>query len=632
MKYLFAKKNILSILLFLLIDVLIVGGVYALCMFASFRNIVVLTDLQLMSIILTGVAFIVFVEITFFVSGIYSIIVSNFGIMESVKVMAIAFVDVLVFYFFIFFLPDTLMPHIKPELYFFSVLVIVFLIPTARYAKRVSKFVLATLRKKGKTIRTLVIGAGSAAKIVIDEARNNPRSRNDIVAIIDDDKNKIGGTYSNVPVKGPISKIGEVIDYLKIEEVVIAIANIPESRLKEIIKTLDSCNVRVKRLPILSEMENAHSIKIFNVDMDELLGRDPVKLDNAQLSKMFDGATVLVTGAGGSIGSELVYQIYDSQPAKIILFDIYENGVYDIQQKLMMRMRKNPNKTKIEVLIGSTYNEKRMEQIFKKYRPDYVYHAAAYKHVPLMEDSPQEAIRSNVIGTYNVANLSMQYGVKKMILVSTDKAVRPTNVMGATKRFAEMIIQHFSVISGTTKYAAVRFGNVLGSSGSVVPLFAKQIQAGGPLTVTDSRITRFFMTIFEAVSLILQCSIFADKGEIFILDMGEPMKIVSLAEKMIRQAGYMPYKEIDIKFTGLRPGEKLYEEILIDITKHKKTDNSKIYIEDRLCDFAIDDYLNEIITVFDLEENDAVRAKLASIICTYNSTCIPNFTNHEENK
>jgi FlaA1/EpsC-like NDP-sugar epimerase len=288
-----------------------------------------------------------------------------------------------------------------------------------------------------------------------------------------------------------------------------------------------------------------------------------------------------------------------------------------------MKARKVFNKTEVEVLIGSTYNEQRMEQIFKKYKPDYVYHAAAYKHVPLMEESPQEAIRTNVFGTYNVAYLANKYHAKKMILVSTDKAVRSTNVMGATKRFAEMIIQHFSQLTTTTKYAAVRFGNVLGSSGSVIPLFKKQILEGGPITVTDERITRFFMTIDESVSLILQCSIYANKGEIFILDMGEPVKIISLAEKMIRQSGHMPYKEIDIKITGLRPGEKLYEEILIDVEKHKKTENKKIYIEDCTTDFDIDKDISNISQVFDLESNQEVKELLSSIVTTYSCKIKP---------
>lgn len=623
MKYMFTKKNVLSTLGFVLVDILIVGGVYALFILASYRNIVVLDSIQLTVAILTGVALILFVELTFVFSGVYGIIVTNFGILEAIKVMGITFIDVLLFYLVVYLIPDNFLPHIKPEVYFLGLLVIVFLVPAMRYVKRVTRFVLTTLSKKGKTVRTLVIGAGSAAKIVIDEARNNPRSHNDVVAVIDDDRNKIGGSFSNIPVKGPISRIGEIIDYMEVEEVIIAIANISSQRLKEIIKALDACNVRVKRLPLLSEMQGARAINIFNVDMDELLGREPVKLDNKELSKMFDGATILVTGAGGSIGSELVNQIYDAKPARLVLFDIYENGVYDVQQKLLMKARKVFNKTEVEVLIGSTYNEQRMEQIFKKYKPDYVYHAAAYKHVPLMEESPQEAIRTNVFGTYNVAYLANKYHAKKMILVSTDKAVRSTNVMGATKRFAEMIIQHFSQLTTTTKYAAVRFGNVLGSSGSVIPLFKKQILEGGPITVTDERITRFFMTIDESVSLILQCSIYANKGEIFILDMGEPVKIISLAEKMIRQSGHMPYKEIDIKITGLRPGEKLYEEILIDVEKHKKTENKKIYIEDCTTDFDIDKDISNISQVFDLESNQEVKELLSSIVTTYSCKIKP---------
>ncbi|MFA5442463.1 MAG: nucleoside-diphosphate sugar epimerase/dehydratase [Bacilli bacterium] len=623
MKYMFTKKNVLSTLGFVLVDILIVGGVYALFILASYRNIVVLDSIQLTVAILTGVALILFVELTFVFSGVYGIIVTNFGILEAIKVMGITFIDVLLFYLVVYLIPDNFLPHIKPEVYFLGLLVIVFLVPAMRYVKRVTRFVLTTLSKKGKTVRTLVIGAGSAAKIVIDEARNNPRSHNDIVAVIDDDRNKIGGSFSNIPVKGPISRIGEIIDYMEVEEVIIAIANISSQRLKEIIKALDACNVRVKRLPLLSEMQGARAINIFDVDMDELLGREPVKLDNKELSKMFDGATILVTGAGGSIGSELVNQIYDAKPARLVLFDIYENGVYDVQQKLLMKARKVFNKTEVEVLIGSTYNEQRMEQIFKKYKPDYVYHAAAYKHVPLMEESPQEAIRTNVFGTYNVAYLANKYHAKKMILVSTDKAVRSTNVMGATKRFAEMIIQHFSQLTTTTKYAAVRFGNVLGSSGSVIPLFKKQILEGGPITVTDERITRFFMTIDESVSLILQCSIYANKGEIFILDMGEPVKIISLAEKMIRQSGHMPYKEIDIKITGLRPGEKLYEEILIDVEKHKKTENKKIYIEDCTTDFDIDKDISNISQVFDLESNQEVKELLSSIVTTYSCKIKP---------
>jgi FlaA1/EpsC-like NDP-sugar epimerase len=365
-------------------------------------------------------------------------------------------------------------------------------------------------------------------------------------------------------------------------------------------------------------MKDVHDQQIKPLNIDELLGREPITLDNSEISNMIENKNVLVTGAGGSIGSELVRQLICHHPKKLILFDIYEHGVYKLQQELIMEQRDDKYKdVEIIVRIGSVYNLKRIETIFKLYNPNFVYHAAAYKHVPLMEDSPVEAIRTNVVGTYNVASLALKYKITKMILVSTDKAVRPTNVMGATKRFAETIIQYFDSKSNGTSYSAVRFGNVLGSNGSVVPLFTEQIQRGGPVTVTHPKINRFFMTIPEAVSLILQSSLFAKGGEIFILDMGKPMSIVALAEKMIRQAGYTPYKDMKIVFTGLRPGEKLYEEILLDPKTQIKTDNSKIFIEEEKVIFPIEEEMKEISSVFDMESNLDIVEELKKIITTY---------------
>ena len=480
-------------------------------------------------------------------------------------------------------------------------------------------FKLFKARKKiDDSIRTLVIGGGDTAKIYIDETRQNSDNKNYVMSILDDDPNKIGKTFGKIPVEGPISDVAEYIKKYHIQEVVICMSRVDRERYHEILKYLNDQPVRIKRMPLLDEMSGPNDIKVTEVNLAELLCREPVHLETSEIKGMLYGKSVLITGAGGSIGSELVRQVFKTHPKTLVLFDIYENGVYDIQQELVRKMRdKGITDINLVTLIGSTYNEFRVESIIKKYRPDYVYHAAAYKHVPLMEDSPAEAIRTNVIGTYNVAKFADKYGVKKMVLVSTDKAVRPTNVMGATKRFAETIIQYFSEKSKNTQYSAVRFGNVLGSNGSVVPLFRKQIEAGGPVTITHKDIIRYFMTIPEAVSLILESSIFAQGGEIFILDMGDPIKITTLAEKMIRQAGFTPYEDIKIIETGLRPGEKLYEELLLDKSRQKATDNAKIFIEPKEETKPIEDEIKEIVKVFGMDNNQDVKELLGKIIETY---------------
>lgn len=471
---------------------------------------------------------------------------------------------------------------------------------------------------KEKTIKTLIIGAGSAAKIVLDDTRKNKDFHNKVIAFVDDDKNKIGGKFSGVPVKGPISDVAKIIEEYEIDEVIIAISELTPVRMREILSYMENSNVRIRKMPSLLDMNGPNDHRVVDVDLDELLCRPPVQLDNHEVQELLHRKTVMVTGAGGSIGSELVRQIFKTHPKTLVLFDIYENSTYDIQMELVRKMREESIiDIELVTLIGSTYDAKRVEHVIKKYRPDYIYHAAAYKHVPLMEDSPMEAIRTNVIGTYNVARLAAKYKVKKMVLVSTDKAVRPTNTMGATKRFAETIIQYFADKEKNTAYAAVRFGNVLGSNGSVVPLFKKQIEKGGPVTLTHRDIIRYFMTIPEAVSLILQCSLYAKGGEIFILDMGKPVKILTLAEKLIRQSGYIPGKDIQIVETGLRPGEKLYEELLLDKEHQIKTPNEKIYIEETQTLFPIEEEIKQIVQVFDMENNDDVKDMLASIITTY---------------
>ena len=562
--------------------------------------------------ILTVVAFLIF--------KVYLILSDEFGVFELMRITLVTLgVQIIALIIFACF-PDHVFKPFGDFVFtwMLSTISLLFLHPFIRAVARVYKLFL-TYRRKTEKVRTIVIGAGSTGKVVIDESRRNELNHNLIVAVVDDDPNKIGGLFANIPVKGPISDIKKIIEFNDAKEVIIAISKISEERLREIIALLKECPVRVRRMPLLSEMEGPNDKRIIDVDLDDLLYRDPIKLDNHKVEKMLKGQTVLVTGAGGSIGSELVRQIYRTLPKTLILFDIYENSTYDIQMELKrMKHKENIRGVELITLIGSTYNDYRIESVIKKYRPDYIYHAAAYKHVPLMEDSPMEAIRTNVIGTYNVARFADKYKVKKMILVSTDKAVRPTNVMGATKRFAETIIQYFDEKSKNTNYAAVRFGNVLGSNGSVVPLFKKQIEDGGPITITDKNIIRYFMTIPEAVSLILQCGLFAHDGEIFILDMGKPVKIIDLAERLIRQAGLVPYTDIDIIETGLRPGEKLYEELLLDRKHQKKTAHSRIFVEEKEeTNKHLEADVQEASQAFGMANTSDVKKLLASLINTY---------------
>ena len=558
----------------------------------------------------------------FAVFKVYSIVTREFGLAETIKIAALV-IAINVLGVIVLTISATKFMGDIPQYYWswvLSLVALVFVLPSTRLVRRVAN--LLSFNNKKDYARTIIIGAGSSGKVAIDEIRRNHNIQSKVVAFVDDDVNKIGGSLANVPIKGPISDIAKIIDFYQAAEVIIAISNISRDRLFEIIKLLEACTVKIKRMPLLSEMEGPHDRRIIDFDVNDLLRREPIKLDNHEISNMLCGKTVLVTGAGGTIGSELARQIFKTKPKTLILFDIYENSTYQIQMELTQALRKDSsNQVELITLIGSTYNEFRVEQVISKYRPDFIYHAAAYKHVPLMEDSPMEAIRTNVVGTYNVAKLADKYNVEKMILVSTDKAVRPTNVMGATKRFAELIIQHFDCISKNTNYAAVRFGNVLGSNGSVVPLFKKQIETGGPITLTHKDIIRYFMTIPEAVSLILQCGLFAEDGEIFILDMGKPVKIKDLAERMIRQAGLVPYVDIDIIETGLRPGEKLYEELLLDLSTQQKTSNNRIFIEEKAADSDdIDAKIAEICKAFTMNDIHEIKEVLSKVINTYTIT------------
>ena len=422
---------------------------------------------------------------------------------------------------------------------------------------------------------TMVIGAGESGNIVINELKMSKKLDSNICCIIDDNKSKHNTFINGVKVIGGRERILDAAKYFSINEIVVAMPSAPKKDVKEILELCQQTGAELKILPGVYQFVNGEAAveKLRPVQIEDLLGREPVKTNLESITGYVKNKVVLVTGGGGSIGSELCRQLAANQPKMLIIFDVYENNAYDIQQELRA---KYPH-MHLEVLIGSVRNTSRVDKIFEQYRPDIVYHAAAHKHVPLMEDSPNEAVKNNVFGTYKTALAADKYGAKKFVLISTDKAVNPTNIMGASKRICEMIVQGLNRQS-STDFVAVRFGNVLGSNGSVIPLFKKQIEAGGPVTVTDKNIIRYFMTIPEAVSLVLQAGAFAKGGEIFVLDMGEPVKIDDLARNLIKLSGYVPDEDIKIVYTGLRPGEKLYEEILMDEEGLRETENALIHI------------------------------------------------------
>lgn len=426
-----------------------------------------------------------------------------------------------------------------------------------------------------QAIPVMLIRAGEAGSIILQEFKNSKFVEKEIVCVIDDDPKKWGTFIHGVPVVGGRRKITQSVVRFGIQEIVLAIPTLKPHERKNIINICQQTGCKMSTLPGIYQLINC-DVKVSmlrDVQIEDLLGREAVRTDLESIMSYVKDQKVMVTGGGGSIGSELCRQIADDQPKQLIIIDNYENAAYELQMELG---RKHPELDVI-VLIVSVQNRRKIREIFEQYKPDLVFHAAAHKHVPLMEYSPCEAIKNNVFGTMNVASEANRSGVKRMVLISTDKAVRPTNIMGASKRICEMVIQTYNQRS-KTEYVAVRFGNVLGSNGSVVPLFKQQIREGGPVTVTHPDIIRYFMTIPEAVSLVLQAGAYAQGGEIFILDMGEPVKILDLAENMIRLSGLVPGEDIEIKFTGLRPGEKLYEELLIDDDNKKETANKRIFI------------------------------------------------------
>lgn len=499
-----------------------------------------------------------------------------------------------------------------------NALFLICFICVVRFSYRFLRGIRHKSMKRGRQKRTMLIGAGNAGMLVLREFQNSENSQNRVVCIVDDDPLKRGQYLRNVKICGGRKDIIRLAEAMKIEEIIFAIPAARVQDRKEILKLCQSTGCRMKIMPGIFQLANGEvSIqKIREVDILDLLGRDSVQVDLAQIADYLSEKTVLVTGGGGSIGSELCRQIADHTPKQLIIFDIYENNAYEIQQELK---RAHPE-LNLVTLIGSVRDTERINMVFETYHPQIVFHAAAHKHVPLMEDSPNEAIKNNVFGTYHVAQAADRFCAETFVLISTDKAVNPTNIMGASKRMCEMIVQMMANRS-KTKFVAVRFGNVLGSNGSVIPLFKKQIEEGGPVTVTHPDIIRYFMTIPEAVSLVLQAGAYANRGEIFVLDMGEPVKIDDLARNLIRLSGFEPDVDIEVRYSGLRPGEKLYEEMLMNEEGLRSTDNHLIHIGKPL-EIDYDKLMQQLFRLETACESNSVQIcnMVEKIVPTYHRT------------
>ncbi|WP_109214875.1 polysaccharide biosynthesis protein [Eubacterium ramulus] len=467
----------------------------------------------------------------------------------------------------------------------------------------------------GRQQNIMIVGAGASGLMLLEEYRTSYYLTDHVKIFIDDNEQKWHKYLDGVRIEGGRDKIIESVEKYKIDKIILAMPSADRKDIKAILEICNQTNCQIQTVPGVYQLVNGevNVSKLRNVEIEDLLGRDPIKVNLDEILGYVKGKTVLITGGGGSIGSEICTQLAEHEVGHLIIFDIYENNAYDIQQKLKW----NHPELNLTVLIGSVRNMHRINSVMKKYEPDVVFHAAAHKHVPLMEDSPNEAIKNNVFGTYKTASAAGRNHVKKFVLISTDKAVNPTNIMGASKRMCEMIVQtlnHFY----ETDFVAVRFGNVLGSNGSVIPLFEKQIAAGGPVTVTHPDIIRYFMTIPEAVSLVLQAGAYAKGGEIFVLDMGEPVKIADLAKNLIRLSGYKLGEDIEIEYTGLRPGEKLYEELLMDEEGLQDTENKMIHIGKPI-DMDEEKFMHQLIQLRDAanEDSDAIRAMVKEIVPTY---------------
>lgn len=601
----------IRILFLLAADAILIEAAAFLSLFVRFEMSVTLLDMSgfLPSLIRYAPVNLVTTLGIFWLCRLYSSLWEYAGIEELMRVVIASALATTVQYLGMHLLSQPV-PRSYPVLYF------IFLTLAILSLRLLYRWIRYVCRPHGHPVkRTMLIGAGSAGATVLRELHSSEKSENKVVCCIDDDSAKWGKSIRGVPIVGGRHTISTAAAKYRVEEIILAIPSVSARERKEIMAYCQATNCTLKTLPGIFQLANGDvSVQaIRKVEIEDLLGREAVHVDMAGIGEHIGGKTVLVTGGGGSIGSELCRQIAAYGPRQLIIFDIYENNAYNIQ----MELRRTHPELDLKVLIGSVRDRARLEAVFAQYRPDQVFHAAAHKHVPLMEDSPGEAVKNNILGTLNTAELADQYGARRFLLISTDKAVNPTNVMGASKRVCEMVIQMVGRRS-KTEFVAVRFGNVLGSNGSVIPLFKKQIAEGGPVTVTDPRIIRYFMTIPEAVSLVLQAGVYAHGGEIFILDMGEPVKIDDLARNMIRLSGFEPDVDIPIVYTGLRPGEKLFEELLLDSETDRKTQNDLIYIakDEPFDDEALARAIERLGQAA-AENSPAIRELLAGIVPTY---------------
>ncbi len=613
-KALLLKEKKLNISLFLILDIFVTGFVSVFAIWMRYDLQAVPQDLFQNSYRLLFID-IPFALIMFSMFNLYTSVWTHASVIELIKII---FANL--FFEAFTFLTKALIGVSMPRSYYLiQLLLMITATCFTRFGYRALRVIYLHLINKNRKTRTLLVGAGDAGAMIIDELlKNSDNTDSRIVCVVDDDKAKVGQSLRSLPICGTTKDIKKVVEDYEIKEIIIAIPSASKAVIDRIVTECHKTKCQIKILPSVYQTINHNNgkevvSKIRPISYEDFLGRDEIVVNSSEIANNIKDKVILVTGGGGSIGSELCRQIAKDKPKTLIIFDIYENNAYDIQQELL---RDYPE-LDLRTIIGSVRDFDRLEKVFKEFKIDQVYHAAAHKHVPLMEVSPNEAIKNNVKGTYNACKLAMKYKVKRFVLISTDKAVRPTNIMGASKRICEMIIQSYDKTCRGTDFVAVRFGNVLGSNGSVIPLFLKQIDNGGPVTVTHKDINRFFMTIPEAVSLVLQASCYAKGGEIFVLDMGKPVRIYDLAEKLIRYKGLEPNKDIEIKITGLRPGEKLYEEILMDEEGLKETPNKLIHIGQPIK--LPKNFLNELDELIKsaYENKDDIKERVAKIVKTY---------------